>query len=222
MMLACTKSAQFKLCIQLSPSILLIVPPTMLIYMFICQGPAYFCLLCYAAVHLEFTYYMPNIMLKAGSQSCRLVAKYIKSAQYVTKHLYDSLTQFDVRGEEGHLKLRKGRHKQESWMGPTNFVQSVPVGLLHVERAFSMHSMLLLGGMGHVPKITRYNEIEFGSNFDCNVTLVLKATCTINYISYYSYTYHQLHTLAMIYIMIQLHAITSYQLPIQWQLLPPL
>ena len=75
-------------------------------------------------------------------------------------------------------------------MGPTNFVQSVPVGFLRVERAFSMHSMLSLGGLGHVPKITTYNEIEFGGNFDCNVTLVLTATCTIIYISYFSYTYH--------------------------------
>lgn len=57
---------------------------------------------------LEFT---PNIMLKAGSQSCRLVSKYIKSAQYVTKHLYDSLTQFDVR-ENTHDMDHQSLHIQ--------------------------------------------------------------------------------------------------------------
>ena len=56
--------------------------------------------------------------------------------------------------------------KVGSWEDPTNLVQSVSMGFLHVQRTFSL---LLLGGLGHAPRKVlkiRYNEIEFGSNFD--------------------------------------------------------
>ena len=64
-----------------------------------------------------------------------------------------------------------------------------------VQKTFSMHSMLLLGGLGHaLRKIvkSRYNEIEFGSNFDCNVTLVLKAICYFDL--HYIYSIYDLAT----------------------------
>ena len=58
-------------------------------------------------------------------------------------------------------------------------------GFLRVQKTFCMHSMLLLGGLGHAPR--KILNIEFGSNFDYNVTLVLKAICTVTYIIYTVY-----------------------------------
>ena len=42
------------------------------------------------------------------------------------------------------------------------------MGFLHVQRTFGMDSKILLGGLGHAPRKilkSRYNKIEFGSNF---------------------------------------------------------
>ena len=51
--------------------------------------------------------------------------------------------------EEGHLELRQ---VDKDWEDPTNFVQSVYMGFLSVQRTFSMHSMPLLGGIGDSPR----------------------------------------------------------------------
>ena len=71
----------------------------------------------------------------------------------------------------------------------TNLVQSVFMGFLRVQRTLSICMSLLKGIAAYAPRKIlkiRYNElkIEFGNNFDWNVTLVLQATCTMIYIIY--------------------------------------
>ena len=68
---------------------------------------------------------------------------------------------------------------RKCWEDPTNVVQSMSMDFFRVQRTFSICSMLLLGvwDSGYTPRNFDFdNEIEFGSNFDWNVTLVLQAT----------------------------------------------
>ena len=52
------------------------------------------------------------------------------------------------------------------------------MGFLRVQRTFSVHSMLLLGGLRDAP-----GKLDIMTlNLDCNITLVLQATCTVIYI----------------------------------------
>ena len=78
------------------------------------------------------------------------------------------------------LIIRQVDKNRNSLEDPTNLVQNISFSLC--ANKFSAHNMLLLGGLGHtyrkILKI-RYNEIEFGSNFNCSVTLLLQATCTL-------------------------------------------
>ena len=64
------------------------------------------------------------------------------------------------------MELRQGKQiknrPRKTWEDPTNLatVQSVSVGFLHVQRTLSMHSMLLLGGLGHAPRIIMKMSLE--------------------------------------------------------------
>ena len=81
------------------------------------------------------------------------------------------------------MELRQGRQNRK--VGRTQ--QIVSMGFLCVQRTFCVHSMFLLRGLGYASRKIlkiRHNEIEFGSNFDWNVTLVLQATYTMIYIIY--------------------------------------
>ena len=79
------------------------------------------------------------------------------------------------------MELRQGKQNMKSWEDPTNLVQSVSMGFLCVQRTFNMYR-LLLGDLGYVPRKIlkiRNNEIEFGSSFDRNVTLVCQDKFTM-------------------------------------------
>ena len=72
---------------------------------------------------------------------------------------------------KGHFELRLGRRNKKRWEDLTSLVQGVSMGFLHVQWTIGVDSMILLEVLGLSPRKIlkiRYNEIEFGSNFDWN------------------------------------------------------